>query len=84
MNNTIIRKVEVTADWQTLSSVPLTGSGNVSCPPGNSADVIFQGDDGSEVPWIPGEWHPFRRVRFDEIKVKGTPGDIVTINGGSW
>ncbi len=84
MNNVIMRKVEVTASYQPLVSTGLVGSVTVSCPPGNAADVLFKGDDGSDVPWKPGEWHEFRSVNLAEIEVKGTVGDTVTIVGGTW
>ena len=84
MNNTVIRKVVVAAEYAALASKRTVASCDISCPPGNAAVVYFQGDDGSDVPWIPGEWHPFVRVDLSTIKVKGTPGDVVTVNGGTW
>jgi hypothetical protein len=84
MNNTIMRKIDVTADWQPLASERLVGSVTISTPPTNETGVVFRGDDGSEVPWIAGEWHHFRRVNLAEIFVKGTAGDAVTVIGGTW
>lgn len=84
MNNVIMRKIVVTADYQPLVSDRVIGSVTISTPPTNAADVIFQGDDGSEVPWIPGEWHEFRSINLAELVVKGTPGDVVTVKGGTW
>ena len=84
MNNTIMRKINVTADYQALSDVSLVGSVTISCPPANAADVLFLGDDGSDVPWISSEWHTFYSVDLAEVKIKGTPGDTVTIVGGTW
>lgn len=84
MNNTIMRQIDVTAEYQPLVSEPLIGSVTISCPPDNAAVVIFEGDDSSEVPWQPGEWHDFRSVDLSAIRVKGTPSDTVTINGGTW
>jgi hypothetical protein len=46
--------------------------------------VFFQGDDGSDVPWVPGEYHAVYRVDLSRILVKGTPGDQVTVIGGTW
>ena len=43
-----------------------------------------EGDEGADVPWVPGEWHEFNRVNLAEVQVKGTPGDIVTVVGGTW
>ena len=37
--------------------------------------VIFAGDDGSEVSFIPGEFHIFWRVNLGAIRVRGNPGD---------
>ncbi|WP_428937770.1 hypothetical protein [Fontivita pretiosa] len=84
MNNLILRKVTVTANYQPLSAGPLVGSVTISCPPGNIGVVNFRGDDGSDVPWIPGEWHDFQRINLAEVQVKGTAGDTVTIVGGTW
>ena len=84
MNNTIMRKIDVSADYQALSDVKLVGSVTLSAPPTNAGDVFFKGDDGSDVPWIPGEWHTFYSVNLAEIQIKGTPGDTVTVVGGTW
>lgn len=84
MNNIVQRRIVLTADWQPLCAWPLIASVDVSCPPMNAGVVWFQGDDGSEVPWIPGEWHQFQRVDLASIRVRGTVGDAVTIIGGTW
>ena len=84
MNNTIMRKIDVTADWQSLSDEQLVGTVDVSTPPGNADSVLFKGDDGSEVPWVPGEYHTLKSVNLAEIFIKGTPGDTVSVVGGSW
>ena len=84
MNNTIMRKIDVTADYQPLASGRLVGSVEISCSPDNAGAAYFLGDDGSDVPWVPGEWHHFRSVNLAEIKVKGTAGDVVTVVGGTW
>ena len=62
MNNLVQRRIVLTADWQPVSAVPLVASVDVSCLPQNVGLVWFQGDDGSEVPWLPGEWHSFQRI----------------------
>jgi len=80
-NQTVMRRVNVTADYAPLSAVPLVVSVCISCPPGNGAAVEFLGDDGSDVPWIPGQWVEFRHVDLSQIQVKGTPGDTVVILG---
>ena len=39
---------------------------------------------GEPVPWVAGEWHDFWSVNLNEIVIKGTPGDVVTVIGGTW
>ncbi len=84
MNNMVMRKIAVTGTYQPLADRRLFASATLSCPPTNAEAVLFQGDDGSDVPWVPGEWHEVRRVNLNEILVKGTPGDVVTVIGGTW
>ena len=84
MNNVILRKIVVTGDYQPLASGSLIGSVCISCPPGNTGNVLFKGDDDSDVPWLPGEWHDFQRIDLALVQVKGTPGDVVTVIGGTW
>ena len=84
MNNFIIRKVTVTATYQPLVSTKLTGSVTISCPPTNTGNVLFKGDDGTDVPWMPGEWHEFVSVNLNEMQIKGNAGDNVTVIGGTW
>jgi hypothetical protein len=84
MNNTIMRHITVTGSYQALVAERLVGSVTISTPPTNSANVIFEGDDGSDVAWIPGEWHQFRSIDLSRIRIKGTPDDVVTVVGGTW
>jgi len=85
MNNVIMRVVTITSDYQPLVSESLVaGTVVISCPPANAGSVFFKGDDGSDVPWIAGEWHEFKGVDLSSILVKGTDGDTVTIVGGTW
>jgi len=84
MNSVLMRVVDVTEEYQPLASERTVVTVTISCPPGNSANVLFKGDDGSDVPWLPGEWHEFRSVDLHDIQVKGTVGDTVTIVGGTW
>ena len=84
MNNILMRKVDVTADYQPLAAERTVVTVTISCPPGNSANVYFKGDDGSDVPWVPGEWHTFHDVDLSQIQIKGTAPDTVTLNGGTW
>ena len=84
MNNVIMRKIAVTTVYTPLVVSKLIGSVTISTPPTNSGQVQFRGDDGLDVPWVPGEWHEFVAVNLADIKVKGTPGDVVTVVGGTW
>ena len=84
MNNVVMRNIAVTADYQPLSNRKLIASATLSCPPSNSGPVLFRGDDGTDVPWLPGEWHDFWNIDLNEIVIKGAPGDMVTVIGGTW
>ena len=84
MNNTIMRKIVVTASYQALVADSLVATVTLSCPPTNAANVLFKGDDGTDVPWLPGQWHELRSVDLAAIQIKGTAGDVVTIVGGTW
>ena len=84
MNNTIMRKIDVTGTYQPLVADSLVATVTISCPPTNAAAVQFKGDDGSDVPWLAGEWHTLHRVDLAEIQIKGTVGDVVSIVGGTW
>ena len=84
MNNILMRKVAVTGEYRPLAPRQTVVSVTISCPPSNAATVYFRGDDGSDVPWIPAEWHSFQRVDLSAIFVKGTAGNVVTLVGGSW
>jgi hypothetical protein len=84
MNNTIMRKIVVTDSYQPLVSDSLVGSVTISCLPTNAGDVFFKGDDGSDVPWKPGQWIDFQRIDLAAIEIKGTPDDVVTVIGGTW
>jgi len=84
MNNTILRMIPVGTDYQPLSAVSLVGSVTISALPSNANDVFFRGDDGSDVPHQPGEWYEYFSVDLSAIFVKGTPGDMVKIVGGTW
>jgi hypothetical protein len=84
MNNTVMRLVDVTADYAALAAVETVATVTISCPPTNAGPVYFEGDTGQDVPWIAGEWHTLERVNLAAIRVKGTVGDILTIVGGTW
>jgi hypothetical protein len=84
MNNVVMRKITVTANYQPLAAVKTVASVTISTPPANSGTVFFRGDDGSDVPWIGGEWHTLKSVDLADIYIKGTAGDVVTVVGGTW
>ena len=84
MNNVMMRKVDVTAEFAALATKKTVASVTISCLPGNADNVIFKGDTGDEVPWVPGEWHAFQRIDLAEVEIKGTVGDVVTVVGGTW
>lgn len=83
-NNTIMRQVTVTDQFAPLANRSTVCSVTISCPPGNVDPVIFLGDDGSEVTWLAGEWHTFHSINLADIRIKGTPGDVVSVVGGTW
>jgi hypothetical protein len=84
MNNIIMRKITVTGSYQPLVSGKLIGSVTISALPTNTGNVLFKGDDGLDVPWLPGEWHQFKSVDLGSIQIKGTGGDVVSVVGGTW
>ena len=84
MNNVIMRTVAVTSGYRPLVSGRLVATVTISCPPTNVGNVIFEGDDGAEVAWIPGQWDTFQSIDLASIRVKGNSGDVVTIVGGTW
>jgi hypothetical protein len=84
MNNFVMRKITLTATYQPLSSVSLIASVDVSALPTNAGVAYFQGDDGTDIPWQPGEWHLFKSIDLSKVMVKGTVSDVVTVVGGTW
>jgi hypothetical protein len=84
MNSILMRKVVVTGEYQPLAAERTVVTVTISCPPANTGNVLFKGDDGSDVPWIPGEWQLLEGIDLHAIQVKGTSGDVVTIIGGAW
>ena len=82
--NIVQRSITVTASYAPLSATnEVYASIDVSCPPGNAGDVYFLGDDGEDVPWIPGEWHTLHHTDLATLQIKGTAGDLVTVVGGT-
>lgn len=84
MNNFVCRKFTVSEVYQPLVTTPLVATVTLSTPPSNTGIVYFLGDDGSDVPWVAGEFHELRRVDLSKVKAKGTAGNLVTIVGGTW
>jgi hypothetical protein len=84
MHNVIQRRIVLTADWQALSDQEVVATVDVQAPPSNAGPVIFLDDTGQEVPWIPGEYHTLVRVNLAALRVRGTPGDVLTVVGGTW
>jgi len=83
MNNTILRQIDVTEEFQPLASTRTVASVTVSAPPTNAANVTLKSADG-EAQMIPGEWQEFHRIDLSELQVKGTDGDVVSVVGGTW
>ena len=85
MNNLVQRVIAVTGDWQAATDLPEeVASVDVLAVPTNTAAVEFAGDRGDAVPWFPGEWHSFSRINLALLRVRGQPGDHVTVVGGAW
>ena len=85
MNNVILRTIPLSPEFRTLSPKDVeVATIDVTAPPGNQQPVIFAGDDGSEVAWIPGEYHVLVRVNLGAVRVRGALGDVLTLVGGSW
>jgi hypothetical protein len=84
MNAFVLRKITVNGAYQPLSSTKLIATVTISCPPANTGTVYFKGDNGLDVPWVPGEWHEFKNVDLNAIQVKGNTNDTVTVVGGTW
>ncbi|NIA06913.1 MAG: hypothetical protein GWP14_04610 [Actinobacteria bacterium] len=84
MNNVLMRTIDVTQNYTPLASSRTVLTVTISALPTNTGNVSFKADDGSDVPWVPGEWHKFYSVDLAELEVKGSPGDVITIIGGTW
>ena len=82
-NGILLRQIAVTATFQPLGGNEVF-TVDVSCPPTNSGPVYFKVGDQPEVPWIASEWHNFVRIKLKDVFVRGTPGDVVSLVGGTW
>ncbi len=84
-NNLILRSIDVTAEWKPLSPVPLVGTVDVSAPPTNAGPVCVRAGSGEEAFLLPGEYHAWVRVALDAVEARSdTPGDRLTLVGGTW
>jgi len=83
-NGTYFDKFDLGAAYAPLSTNRKQLTVTVSAPPSNSATAYLKGNDGGDVPLEPGEWHTLVDVDLSKIELKGTPGDAVTIVGGTW
>lgn len=84
MNNTVMRKITLTADYQALASEKTVCSFSIFAYPDNVGDAIFKGDTGDEVPLVQCQQKDFVSVNLASIEVKGTAGDVITVFGGTW
>ena len=84
MNNIIMRKIDVTENYTPMATEKTVVTVTISAPPTNAGNVLFKGDDGSDVSWLAGEWHTLKSINLADIQIKGTVGDVVTIVGGTW
>lgn len=80
----IMRKIDVSENYTPLVSQKTVCTVTISAPPTNTGNIFFKGDDGSDVFFLPGEWHCLVRVNLADIQIKGTVGDVVTLVGGTW
>ena len=88
MNNVIMRTITLTDQYQPLSSkTQEVGSVEITCVPGNQGPAYFICNDSQSqagVIFQQGEYHDFFHIDLSEIKVRGTPGDQITVIGGTW
>ena len=84
MNNIIMRKIDVTENYTPLAAEKTVVTETISAPPTNVGNVLFKGDDGSDVPWTASEWHTLKSINLADIQIKGTAGDVITLVGGTW
>ena len=83
MNNPYMKNVVVTADYVPLETERTVLSVMIQCPLTNADVVYFRGPGFEDIAWQPGEWNPMVGVNLADIEVRGTPGDVVAIRGGS-
>jgi len=83
MNNPYMKDVVVTDAYTPLEAQRTVLSVMIQCPLSNAGPVYFRGPGFEDIAWPPGEWNPFRGLNLADIEVRGTPGDVVAIRGGS-
>ena len=76
----LLRLVTLTSEYQALSTDSCVASVCLSALPTNSGPVYLEGE-GGDVPIQANEWHEFARVDLRDLRVKGTPGDQLTVIG---
>lgn len=86
MRETIMRRIDVTSTLAPLAAERLVGAVTITAAPTNLGPVFFRADapGAADVPWVAGEWHTFVGVDLARMQVRGTPGDYVTVVGGTW
>lgn len=83
-NNVILRVFELAEAFRPLSDKPLTATVTVSAPPSNSGPVYLRAGEGEEAFLINGECHALTRIDLHALEARGTPGDVLTVIGGTW
>ena len=82
-NGVVMRQIALTGVLQPLGGNEVF-TVDVSCPPTNTGPAFFKVGADPEVMWLPSEWHCLHRVKLSDISVRGNPGDVVSIVGGTW
>lgn len=83
MSELVSRKFAVNSHFRPIVTTRMILTCELVAAPDNLATVYLQGDDGSEVPLVPGQFHSLFGVDLNTVKVKGTAGDFVLIVGGA-
>lgn len=84
MNNVVARKVELSSVYSAPAVKRFVATVTISVPPTNVNPVYMLGDGGKDILLLPGEWHTFKQIDLSKIFFKGTPGEIITVIGGTW
>jgi hypothetical protein len=85
MNNIVMLKIAMNNGTQQVSTTKLIASVTISCLPTNTGSVYFKvGTTGTEVPFIPGEWHTLKCIDLSTLYVRGNSPDAITLIGGTW